>query len=823
MSYLHESVWHIYYSERTVLMIPAVLFGDPPVSRVNAPLKKVMLPDIVKKIKTDKKLADATKKIRAEDDKLKRKTLKSQLLSWIMPFNYSKMERASKHFISSELMIFEADQVTASELARVREQAVQHPMALLVYTSVSGNGFKIMVKCDMAVDAEYYVRAYNVLRLQLGDQLGVKLDPANKDFARVQYLAYDPDVYMNLKAKPASLKEIVKHLKAIDKAPRDRPSNDTLDFSADDIENAITHAREHGFLEMKSEQDWWEMSMSLASLGEEGRKYFIQLSEDHPLYPEDTEAALNKRFDQLLASHGHYHDESRVLNMNAFFNKIEKLFGYRSPRREGARVGLEYTLADRFTEQHQGLLLYDHSQASKPVIQGWFAWDGRRFAPQERGEISEYYRRFTQQERVLAMARAAERDGSANEEGEQVPGTLTMGQVGRAETMKMRDLTLRWSRNTNALGCVPAQLDRSLDLINVLNGTLDLSNGQLRPHDPADRITKLVDCDYDPVAKCPRWEEFIRKIFLDNEELVAYVQEAVGYSLTGHTSEDCIFFLYGTGANGKSTLIDGLKLILGEYQTQANYETFVNKRDSGGGSSHSEDVVRLKGARLVVASEINASQTINDARLKQMTGGDMIKARDLYATSIEFKPHFKLWIAGNHKPKLENFDDGIRRRIKIIPFKYKFEKAEIRSRHAIIEEFKSERDGIFQWAVEGALRWRKRGRLMEPELVQATTEEYFVDSNATESFIRTFCEAGEGYQVEAKVLYQSFIDDAQDGSDVRLSKRQFLARLEELRYPHRNGAGNKVYVFGLRLKGKNTETSATKRVAQSADVFSKKN
>lgn len=789
-----------------------LLFGKPPVTLRNASLQEVSIDQLVKTIKTDTQLKKQTQLIRKKTEPTEIKRLKQSTLPYFLPFNYTKLNRSQKNFKDADYMVFEADHI--ENMDKVLKRLKQDKFVLLLYTSVSGQGFKMMIKLSSTISAQYYTRAYNVLRLMFNKRFEIVFDPSSKDLARVQFLAYDPNCYLNKQAEEVKIEEIVKRLEIYDNSPIDKKSYDDFDFSDDDIKKAIEHIRNKGYLETKDEQLWWELSMSIASLGEDGREYFLLLSQDHPLYPEDTIAALNKRYDKFVEAWGTYHDEERLLNMNAFFNIVEKHFKFKSPRHKAdGKKSVEFVLADKFSNQFRDILLYDHSKSNKQKTYGWYIWDGTRFAQSKKGEISDFYLKFIEKEKKASIELAKKKKsaeehlGSSDENPINVEDkdVMSLAKVGKAETRRYRDLTLTWAGEREGLGVLPDDLDKDVELFNCLNGVINIRTGKLLEHSPLFKMTKISPVIYQKNSKCPSWEEFIQKISFNNDEIADYIQEAVGYSLTGHTSEQCLFFLYGIGANGKSTFLEGLKLIFGDYCVHSNYETFTSfGRD---GSSHSEDVVRLKGSRLVISTEINAHKTLNESVVKQITSGDTVTARDLHSSSIEFTPTFKLWIAGNHKPKLQNFDFGIKRRIFIIPFEYKFTAEEIRPQYEVLSEFKQERSGILSWALEGARRWFKRQGLKVPQAVLDTTREYFLENNMIEQFISEHCEVLDkdkpetiGIQEQAKPLYERYLNFVNGLNEDRLGRNQFYSRLEELGYKKGMSSSQQVIFRGIQLK-----------------------
>jgi putative DNA primase/helicase len=216
------------------------------------------------------------------------------------------------------------------------------------------------------------------------------------------------------------------------------------------------------------------------------------------------------------------------------------------------------------------------------------------------------------------------------------------------------------------------EFDTDRFLLNVLNGTIDLRTGELHPHDRSNLITKMIRVEYcgKPGAAvplgCPTWLCFLNRIFDGNEEVIRFVQRAVGYALTGSDREQCLFLLHSTGANGKSTFIETIRSLMGEYAQQADTSSFLLRKNN----SIRNDIARMRGARFVSAVEAGSGKKLDESLVKQITGGDMVTARFLFAEYFDFQPQFKLFLASNQLPEISGTDGAIWRRIKVIPFTF---------------------------------------------------------------------------------------------------------------------------------------------------------
>ncbi|MEC5254061.1 phage/plasmid primase, P4 family, partial [Bacillus paralicheniformis] len=214
------------------------------------------------------------------------------------------------------------------------------------------------------------------------------------------------------------------------------------------------------------------------------------------------------------------------------------------------------------------------------------------------------------------------------------------------------------------------ELDSHKYLFNCDNGVIDLKTGELLPHDRDLLFTKISPVSYQPDADCPNWKAFLESIFIDdrgapNYEIIDFMQKAIGYSLTGDTTEQVMFFLFGNGRNGKSTFINTVQHLFGDYGRQTNSDTFIKKKND---SAINNDIARLDGARFVSAVESEEGQQLSESLVKQITGGEKMSARFLRQEYFEFTPEFKVFFTTNHKPIVKGSDEGIWRRIRLIPF-----------------------------------------------------------------------------------------------------------------------------------------------------------
>ena len=320
------------------------------------------------------------------------------------------------------------------------------------------------------------------------------------------------------------------------------------------------------------------------------------------------------------------------------------------------------------------------------------------------------------------------------------------------------------------------QLDTNPWLLNVTNGTLDLSTGKLREHRQTDYITKLCPHAYKPLAPCPTWHRCLNDIFQGKQELIRYLRQILGYSLTGDVREQILPIFWGVGANGKSTVINAVQHVFGEdYSGTPPLELFVVSRV---GSRHPTELMTLQGKRLMIASETEAGAQLTEARIKHLTGGDLVTARGMYENFSSFLPTHKLLLSTNHKPEIRGSDEAIWRRPKLIPFLVKFA-GESRDKE-MGDKLKAEAEGLLAWMVRGCLEWQKNGGLAEPEEVRVATQCYRDEQDAVGRFLREHCEIDAHWAVLAGPLYNDAFLKA--FPDSRVSKPAFGRMLGKLGY-----------------------------------------
>lgn len=313
----------------------------------------------------------------------------------------------------------------------------------------------------------------------------------------------------------------------------------------------------------------------------------------------------------------------------------------------------------------------------------------------------------------------------------------------------------------------PAELDTHKNLVNSQSDILDLDTCTATPHNAKMYMTRMLGTSMPVNPKRPvLWLRFLDDIFNSDKELIRYVQKALGYSLSGLTTEQCVFFLYGTGRNGKSTFLEIVRLILGEYATNIQPESIMMKSAN---SSANTDIARLKGARLVTSVEPNEGMRLNEGLIKQLTGDDMVTARKLYGDEFEYRPEFKLWMATNHKPTIRGTDLGIWRRIHIIPFTTIIPEEKVDKN--LGDKLREEMPDILAWMMEGYRLWKYEG-LNKPKAVQDAVKEYRNEMDVIAAFLASdYCV--DGGEAKASALYAVYCRWAAENNEYKMPSRKF--------------------------------------------------
>jgi putative DNA primase/helicase len=330
------------------------------------------------------------------------------------------------------------------------------------------------------------------------------------------------------------------------------------------------------------------------------------------------------------------------------------------------------------------------------------------------------------------------------------------------------------AKNVKEIAKIAKDFDDDPLLFNALNGTIDLRTCTLREHQKADYLSKISNVKYDACAEAPLWTSFLNLIFAAKADLIAFVKKLMGVCLTGQINEEILMFFYGTGQNGKTTFIETMKMLLGDYFIRAPASMLMAYKHQG----IPNDIARLPGARMVVCSEIEDDNRLNESLVKDLTGGDTITARFLHREFFEFKPTHKLLIYGNHKPVVHGTDRGIWRRVLLIPFTVEIPDCIRRPKPEILAEFENELSGILNWALSGLKAYQLSG-LQIPLAVKQATAQYRSESDIVGSFIEEQCETSNDFISPVANLYSAFTIWAKNNGELVMSHKKFSSKLIE--------------------------------------------
>lgn len=421
----------------------------------------------------------------------------------------------------------------------------------------------------------------------------------------------------------------------------------------------------------------------------------------------------------------------------------------------------------RLARKHGRDIRYCH------LFRKWFVWRDTHWQPDDVGEITARAKRtildlFSEAKMTIDTLQAAidldADDDATRKRTAKVTGLLKWAQT--SQQAPRIQAMIQLAQSEHGIPVTPAMLDTDPMVLNVSNGMIDLRTGELRPHRREDYLTKLARVKYDPSAKCPLWERSLAKWMQENDDLITYLQRAVGYSLTASVKEQVLFFLFGDGRNGKSTFLGALLDILGDYAMQGVSEMLLVR----GSETHPTERADLFGRRFVATIETEDGKRMAEALLKQLTGGDRIRARRMREDFWEFSPTHKIWLAANHKPQIRGTDLAVWRRIKLIPFTVTI--ADEEKDPDLPQKLLAEAPGILAWAVRGCLDWQAYG-LGEPDEVRQATAEYQAEQDLLRDFLEECCVVGPDYRSRVSKLFDRFRKWCDASGEREMTQKKF--------------------------------------------------
>jgi putative DNA primase/helicase len=425
----------------------------------------------------------------------------------------------------------------------------------------------------------------------------------------------------------------------------------------------------------------------------------------------------------------------------------------------------EAALALRFSRRYEEDLRYVFRWGH------WMRWDGMRWVDDDTLHVFDLAR---------GICRAASAEcGDAKERA--------AIRIAAAQTVTAIERLARADRRHAAK---VEQWDADPWLLNTPSGTVDLRTGELHQHRRDKYITKIAEAG--PGGDCPLWLQFLDRVTGGDSELLSFLQRMIGYSLTGSTREHALFFVYGTGANGKSVFLSTIASLLGDYAKTAPASSFT----ATASEQHPTYLAGLRGARFVTAIETEDGARWAESKIKSLTGGDKIAARFMRCDFFEFLPEFKLVIAGNHKPSLRSVDEAIRRRLHLIPFTITIPHEERDAR--LTEKLKTEFSGILAWAVQGCLEWQKYG-LNPPAIVRNATADYLAGEDAIGRWLEDDCIEGDALWTSSAALSLDYRAWCERTGENPISPKRLAQALESRGFAQKRTSTTRGFVgIGLR-------------------------
>lgn len=435
--------------------------------------------------------------------------------------------------------------------------------------------------------------------------------------------------------------------------------------------------------------------------------------------------------------------------------------------------------AERLKDRFGNIIRYSYNRKK------WYFWDGKCWRIDDSGQIKK-----------LADMVISEMKQEAFLIDDIEIQDKALKWVQRTASSKGKENMIKECQHLDGIPANPEDFDVYLDYLNCQNGVVNLRNGELLPHDPVLMMSKITNTEYDVDMREPTmWLKFLDDVTNGDKELQEYIQRCVGYSISGNNDEQCSYFLYGIGNNGKSTFLDTIASIIGGYASNIQPETIMMKRLGGEGAN--SDIARLKSARFVTSEEPTEGVRLNEGLLKQLTGGSKITCRFLYGDEFEYTPEFKIWMATNHKPVIRGTDFGIWRRIKLIPFEVTIPKEKIdkKLKYKLVQEYPQ----ILAWAVQGCIKWRQFG-LNEPKCVRLAVNEYKVEMDLLAGFMEQCIEVD--YSCDDKVmasdLFKVYSKWAKENNEYEMNSKKFFSDISK-KLPEKGRCSKGVFYTHIRF------------------------
>ena len=535
------------------------------------------------------------------------------------------------------------------------------------------------------------------------------------------------------------------------------------DFNQKAVWAELLEAQGWTFVHRQGERDYWrrpgkEQGVS-ACTNWEGKDYFYCFSTSTEF---EAETPIDKFGFYARTMHGgDFKEAVKALGTAGYGTPIEQREAKPKAKAKPAVDTDPYRGSD---DANADLLLQLHGQDIRycPPWNKWLLWNGTHW------EIDDLLGVKQKAENVaVELYRLAANTGDADERKKIAALAFAL------ETVGGRSAMLTAAQHKRAIRY--SALDTGHFLLSCANGTVDLKTGQIRPHSRDDLITHSLEVAYNPAATAPTWLKFLNSTFARDADLIAFVQRAVGYSLTGDVREQILLICHGVGSNGKSVFLNIMRSLLGKLAIQAAPDLLMASR----GERHPTDQADLFSKRLVVCQETGEGRRFNETLVKQLTGGDGIRARRMREDFWEFNPTHKLWLSTNHKPEIRGTDHAIWRRIRLVPFNVKFtDDGPARKDPAMEAKLTAELPGILAWAVAGCLDWQRQG-LKAPAAVADATAGYQAEMDVLAAWLAECCVIKKHCETKASDLYSNYCDWCERSGEYVEKQRKFGMRLKE--------------------------------------------
>ncbi len=697
--------------------------------------------------------------IRCEKENDMRRELKKDLLPCVTIsglFDWRAVDGLQKH---SGLICVDMDKLIDAD--HTKEIIKSDPYTFATFLSASKTGLAVIVR----IGADRHLDSYYGLEKYYMDKYGIVIDKRCKDVSRARFASCDHDLFVNHSStifenyitKPKIREEI-------------RLNNTQTEAELfEQVKHIVKQVRDQDIqLGDDSYGDWIDIGFALADgLGEDGRAFFHQISSISSKYKREE---CESQYTSCLKGG----QKERKITIGTFFFHARNAGVTQFASLHNTDLGNSQRLINSF-----GNIVRYCSSWKK-----WLVWNDHYGTWQidDSGDVMRLARKTIQNiyKEASGLVDSAEREklikwGLATESNTKMQAMVKLAESGEGVAIS------------------PDDLDMNPWLLNCRNGIIDLRNGQFKEHDKSDLITKVIPVIYDPNAKCPKWLDFLDRIMDGNQGLISFLQRVGGYTLTGDTREQCFFILHGCGANGKSTFLKTIGTLLGDYSQAASFETFLSKKQ---GNVANNDIARMQGKRFISAVEAEEKRRLAENVIKQVTGKDVVAARFLYAEYFEFLPQFKIFLATNHKPKINCNDPAIWRRVKLIPFAVKIpEKEWILD---LDEQLEAELSGILNWFVQGSLDWQKYG-LQTPVEVVSATQDYRNEMDTINGFLDENCNLAPNLRVKPTDLYSAYKTYCELNGETCLALKEVGKSLNDKGYYTKKSNG-KNWRLGIGLK-----------------------